>query len=173
MPVYLPKSGTYTSAQGYYSDSLRDVQDAIKKTLGITPKEEIKTFAFSVNEEYQVHMAGKGLKKEKSLELMPNLIGSNVSVAEEFCASHNITLNKKFVDPGEQYYNGSVGVGLIGDQDVKIGTLVNNITELTIYIPNSVSKTPTNDNETNDKTNEDNDEGLGDIIDENITNVIF
>ncbi len=173
LPVYLPKSGTYTSAQGYYSDSLRDVQDAIKKTLGITPKEEIKTFAFSANEEYKVHMAGKGLKKEKSLELMPNLIGSNVSVAEEFCANHNITLNKKFVDPGEQYYNGSVGVGLIGDQDVKIGTLVNNITELTIYIPNSVSKTPTNDNETNDKTNEDNDEGLGDIIDETITDFIF
>ena len=171
LPVYLPKSGTYTSAQGYYTDSLRDVQDAIKKTLGIIPKEEIKTFAFSANEEYQVQMAGKGKKSEKSLELMPNLIGSNVSVAEEFCTSHNITLNKKFVDPGDQYYNGSVGVGLIGDQDVKIGTLVNNITELTIYIPNSVSETPKN-NDTTIDTEED-DEGIGDIIDENITDFIF
>ncbi len=164
LPVYLPKSGTTTSAQGYYRDSLADIQNKIKEILGQKEVTPIKTFHFSVNEEYTKQMAGKGLKKERSLELMPNLIGSNVAKAEELCQKYNIKLNTVYVNPGESHYNGSVGAGLIGDQDVHINTLLNNVTTLTIYIPNRTSSVSPNQD---DKNNQDEDvnNGIGDVLD--------
>lgn len=154
LPVYLPNSNRTTSAQGYYKDSLADVQKNIKIVLGQEEMEAIKTFEFSVNNDYEPAMAGKGLRKEKSLSTMPNLIGSSVSKAEEFCKANNIKLEKVYVDPGEQYYNGSVSPGLIGDQSVKIGTLVANITTLTIYIPNASSnKVDDSSNQSSNNTN--------------------
>ncbi|MEG0977584.1 MAG: LCP family protein, partial [Bacilli bacterium] len=49
LPVYLPWTGGNTSAQGYYEDSLADIQDALKITLEKKAEPVIKTFSFSVN----------------------------------------------------------------------------------------------------------------------------
>lgn len=170
LPVYLPNSGRYTSAQGYYKDSLEDVKDAIKIVLEQKEVEPIKTFAFSVNEEYSAPAAGKGKRKEKSLETMPNLIGSNITKAEEFCQSHNMSLKKQYVDVGDAHYNKDVAPGLIGDQSITIGTLVTNSGELTIYIPNAsptTNSSTTNNNNNNSQTdaNKENEEEIKDIID--------
>ena len=135
--VYLPNSSISTSAQGYYVDSLKDIQRALKITLGLEEEEEIKTFSFSVNEEYEVYSPGKGYRNEQSISLMPNLIGKTLTEAEEFCTETGIKLDYKYVDAGDQYYNDDVNVGLIGDQSVSIGTLLQNVKELTVYIVNS------------------------------------
>lgn len=137
LPVYLPNSGTYTSAQGYYVDSLDDVKNNLKIVLGKQNAETIKSFSYTFDEDYSIPIIGKGKRNIKSLELMPNLIGSSVSKAVEFCDSHDITLYKEYVNPGEAHYNKDVAAGLIGDQDVQIGTLLNNVSSLTIYIPNA------------------------------------
>lgn len=159
LPVYLPATASYTSAQGYYVDSLEEIQKEIQVTLGNEKKEIVKTFSFSVNEEYSSYRAGAGKTANKALNLMPNLIGSPVSKAEEFCTANNISLSIEYVDYGQDHFNESVATGLIGDQSVSIGTLIKNVTSLTIYIPNAYTpvETPekTDDNETTTKKDDD------------------
>ena len=137
LPVYLPATGSYTAAQGYYTDSLEAIQKGIQITLGNEKQEVVKSFNFSVNEDYTSYRVGAGKTSIKSLSLMPNLIGSPVSKAEEFCNANNITLSIEYVDYGQLHFNENVATGLIGDQSVSIGTLINNVTSLTIYIPNA------------------------------------
>ena len=152
--VYLPNSSISTSAQGYYVDSLKDIQKSLKITLGLEKEEEIKTFSFSVNEEYEVYSPGKGYRKEQSVSLFPSFIGKTLSEAEEFCNENGIKFDYKYVDPGDQYYNSDVNVGLIGDQSVSIGTLLQNVNELTVYIVNSkaaISDEPSTSDESNEK----------------------
>lgn len=152
--VYLPNSSISTSAQGYYVDSLKDIQKALKITLGLEEEEEIKTFSFSVNEEYEVYSPGKGYRKEQSVSLFPSFIGKTLSEAEEFCNENGIKLDYKYVDPGDQYYNSDVNVGLIGDQSVSIGTLLQNVKELTVYIVNSkasISDKPSTSDESDEE----------------------
>jgi len=139
LSVYLP-SGIYASAQAYYNDSLEDIQNELKILLDIKKREPLKTFSYSMNESYSLQSPGQGLRKVQSLSLMPNLIGSNVSKAEDFCKNNGIKLNIVYVNQGEAHYNAELTNGLIGDQSVMIGTLLNNVSELTIYISNQPSK---------------------------------
>lgn len=158
--VYLPNSSISTSAQGYYVDSLKDIQRALKITLGLEEEEEIKTFSFSVNEEYEVYSPGKGYRNEQSISLMPNLIGKTLTEAEEFCNENGIKLDYKYVDAGDQYYNDDVNVGLIGDQSVSIGTLLQNVKELTVYIVNSkaaISDEPSTSDESDEEDSKNDD----------------
>ena len=158
--VYLPNSYSYTSAQGYYVDSLKDIQNALKITLGLEKEEEIKTFSFSVNEEYEVYSPGKGYRKEQSVSLFPSFIGKTLSEAEEFCNENGIKFDYKYVDPGDQYYNNDVNVGLIGDQSVNIGVLLQDVNELTVYIVNSkaaISDEPSTSDESDEEDSKNDD----------------
>ena len=137
LPVYVPSMGSTTSAQGYYVDSLEDIQHALKVTLGLEDEEVIKTFSFSVNEPYEITSPGSGLRNEKSSSTLPNFIGSTVSVAEEFCSDHSISFHIEYVDPDDEHYNANVAVGLIGDQSEFIGVLLSTVDELTVYVVNS------------------------------------
>ena len=155
LPVYVPSMGYTTSAQGYYVDSLEDIRQALKVTLGLEDEEVIKTFSFSVNESYEITSPGSGLRQEKSSSTLPNFIGSTVSVAEEFCNEHGIDFHIEYVDPDSEHYNPNVAVGLIGDQSEFIGVLLSTVDELTVYVVNSresISEEPDNGDETNSGT---------------------
>ena len=160
LPVFLPSTGSYTSAQGFYEDSLNDIKDAINVTLDKKSKKAIKTFSFSVNEEYKLYQPGLGKRGSESLGLMPNLIGSSISKAEEFCTKNHIKLNIEYVNPGEAHYNSTASAGVIGDQSVSIGTLINTITSLTVYVPNQIVDTTQSSNDTkqNNSTQNENNE---------------
>ena len=158
--VYVPQSGRNTSAQGYYLSSLNDIKHAFNVVLEKEKDEMVKTFSFSVNETYELYSPGKGKRTEKSGELLPSFVGKTVEEAKEFCNQYNISLNVKYVDPESEFYNGSVNVGLIGNQSVHKDVLVNSISELTVYIVNSKveekSNNSTDDNKDNDsKSDED------------------
>lgn len=158
--VYVPQSGRNTSAQGYYLSSLNDIKHAFNVVLEKEKDEMVKTFSFSVNETYELYSPGKGKRTEKSGELLPSFVGKTVEEAKEFCNQYNISLNVKYVDPESEFYNGSVNVGLIGNQSVHKDVLVNSISELTVYIVNSKdeenSNNSTDDNKNNDlKSDED------------------
>lgn len=158
--VYVPQSGRNTSAQGYYLSSLNDIKHAFNVVLEKEKDEMVKTFSFSVNETYELYSPGKGKRTEKSGELLPSFVGKTVDDAKEFCNQYNISLNVKYVDPESEFYNGSVNVGLIGNQSVHKDVLVNSISELTVYIVNSKveekSNNSTDDNKDNDsKSDED------------------
>lgn len=158
--VYVPQSGRNTSAQGYYLSSLNDIKHAFNVVLDKEKDEMVKTFSFSVNETYELYSPGKGKRTEKSGELLPSFVGKTVDEAKEFCNQYNISLNVKYVDPESEFYNGSVNVGLIGNQSVHKDVLINSISELTVYIVNSKveekSNNSTDDNKDNDlKSDED------------------
>lgn len=152
--VYVPQSGRNTSAQGYYLSSLNDIKHAFNVVLEKEKDEMVKTFSFSVNETYELYSPGKGKRTEKSGELLPSFVGKTVDDAKEFCNQYNISLNVKYVDPESEFYNGSVNVGLIGNQSVHKDVLVNSISELTVYIVNSKVEEKSN-NSTDDKKDND------------------
>lgn len=157
LPVYVPSMGNTTSAQGYFEDSLEDIRHALKVTLGEEDEDEIKTFSFSVNEEYETYSPGKGKRSERSSEVLPSFIGKTVTEAEDYCSENGIVCNIEYVDPGSEHYNSSVNVGLIGDQSVPISTFLGNITDITFYVVNSreaVSEEPSDEESSNSENDE-------------------
>lgn len=135
--VYVPSQGRNTSAQGYYKDSLLDIQKSFNVILGKEKKELIKTFNFSVNETYEKSAPGKGKRTGASGELLPNFVGKTVSEAESYGSSHNIKINVRYVDSDSEFYNSDVAVGLIGNQSVHKDVLLSSVSEITIYVVNS------------------------------------
>ena len=157
LPVYVPSMGNTTSAQGYFEDSLEDIRHALKVTLGEEDEDEIKTFSFSVNEEYETYSPGKGKRSERSSEVLPSFIGKTVTEAENYCSENGIVCNIEYVDPDSEHYNSSVNVGLIGDQSVPISTFLGNITDITFYVVNSreaVSEEPSDEESSNSENDE-------------------
>ena len=148
LPVYLPNTGSTTSAQGYYVDSLEDIKHALRVTLGQEEETVIKTFSFSVNEPYEISSPGSNLRSEKSSSTLPNFIGSTVTKAEEFCKENGIAFHVEYVNPGDPHYDASINVGLISDQSQFIGVLLSTVDELTVYVVNSkeaISEEPKED----------------------------
>lgn len=135
--VYVPSQGRNTSAQGYYKDSLLDIQKSFNVILGKEKKELIKSFNFSVNETYVKSAPGKGKRTGASGELLPSFVGKTVSEVESFGNSHNIKINVRYVDSGSEYYNNNVAVGLIGNQSVHKDVLLSSVSEITVYVVNS------------------------------------
>lgn len=170
--VYVPSQGRNTSAQGYYKDSLLDIQKSFNVILGKEKKELIKTFNFSVNETYEKSAPGKGKRTGASGELLPSFVGKTVSEVESFGNSHNIKINVRYVDSGSEYYNSDVAVGLVGNQSVHKDVLLSSISELTVYVVNSKetnNNVSENKSDNNSKSN-DNKEQLKD--DDIIKNMI-
>lgn len=170
--VYVPSQGRNTSAQGYYKDSLLDIQKSFNVILGKEKKELIKTFNFSVNETYEKSAPGKGKRTGASGELLPSFVGKTVSEVESFGNSHNIKINVRYVDSGSEYYNSDVAVGLVGNQSVHKDVLLSSISELTVYVVNSKetnNNVSENKSDNNSKSN-DNKEQLKD--DDVIKNMI-
>ena len=166
LPVYVPYLNMKLSAQGYYTSSLEDIKNALKVTLGLEKKEIIKTFSFNVNEIYEAYSPGKNLRSGASTSTLPNFIGSEVAKAQEYASTHNINLNIEYVASGDAHYNSEVSVGLIADQSERIGTLVQEVKNLTIYIASSTESNNTL-KEDNEQKNEDkviDDEIINDII---------
>ena len=141
LPVRLSNNGTFTSAIGYYPDSLNAIIKLMKENLELEPHEMIKTFSFDANEEYTTKVTGQGITTGTKLETMPNFVGKSMSEVETWASSHNITLQTEFVDNTSSYYNPNITPGLIANQSVSDGILLNNVTTLTVYI-NSISSTP-------------------------------
>ena len=170
--VYVPSQGRNTSAQGYYKDSLLDIQKSFNVILGKEKKELIKTFNFSVNETYEKSAPGKGKRTGASGELLPSFVGKTVSEVESFGNSHNIKINVRYVDSGSEYYNSDFAVGLVGNQSVHKDVLLSSISELTVYVVNSKetnNNVSENKSDNNSKSN-DNKEQLKD--DDVIKNMI-
>lgn len=154
LPVRLSNNGSFTSAIGYYSGSLEAITQLMKENLELANHEMTKTFSFDANEEYTTKVTGQGITTGNRLETMPNFVGKSVSEVEAWATSHNITLHKEFVDETSSYYNPNITPGLISNQSISDGILLNNVSELTIYI-NSIStnNNPTTPNDGNNKEN--------------------
>ena len=157
LPVRLSNNSSFTSAIGYYPGSLEAITRLMKENLELEPHEMIKSFSFDANEEYTTKVTGQGITMGDRLETMPNFVGKSVSEVETWAANHNVTLHTEFVDNTSPYYNQNITPGLISNQSISDGILLNNVSELTIYI-NSISSnidTPTNPDDGNENSNDD------------------
>ena len=157
LPVRLSNNSSFTSAIGYYPGSLEAITRLMKENLELEPHEMIKSFSFDANEEYTTKVTGQGITTGDRLETMPNFVGKSVSEVETWAANHNVTLHTEFVDNTSPYYNQNITPGLISNQSISDGILLNNVSELTIYI-NSISSnidTPTNPDDGNENSNDD------------------
>lgn len=97
---YQHNKGTKLKLYNYvvYDDSLADVIKAMKVNLELINPTPIKTFKFSIEKEYEETVIGKGHYSKTSLVKMPNLVGKNVSYAQEFANANGINLVINYVE---------------------------------------------------------------------------
>ncbi len=153
LPVRLSNNGYMTEAIGYFPGSLEAIVNLMKVNLELEKRELIKTFSFDSNEAYISKVTGEGITTGERLITMPNFVGKSITDAKTWAEEHNIELNMEFVDQDSPYFNPNILMGMIANQSVNNGVLINNVQELTIYINNSSGVI---DNE-NDENQDDND----------------
>lgn len=133
LPVYLP-SGRYTSALGYYEDSLKEISKEMKINLGIEKQETVKTFSYSINEEYESYVAGAGKRSGTTNSVLTRFVNRSKAEAESYCADNNLDCSFVYVDSSSSYYNEEVDTDLIGSQNPHEGTIMDNVSSVTFYI---------------------------------------
>lgn len=102
----------------YNKESLDEIVKAMKENLEITKPALIKTFNFSVNEEYKVPVIGKIYTTGQRNETMPNFVGSTISYLESWVSGREITLTKEYQESTTCMNN------QILSQNVHKGTLI-------------------------------------------------
>ena len=152
LPVYLP-SGNITSALGYYESSLNAIIEAMKENLDIKKPDMIKTFNYSLNEEYTLKAIGEGLRTGSSNSVLENFVGKTKADAEDYCQKKKLECSFKYVDENSTYFDEELDADLIATQIPHANTLMKNVDEVTFYIngkslkiKDSNSKPDNNDN---------------------------
>mgnify|MGYP001111289338 CR=1 FL=1 len=141
--VRISNNGPFTSAITYHNDSMEAIKKAMRINLGLEKKEMVKTFSFDANEEYTSKVIGRGLRSGGVLEVVPNFVGGTVKQAEEWANNNNISFRSEFVDSSDVNYNASIAPGLVANQSINRGVLVNSVEELVVYINDSTIDIPT------------------------------
>ena len=149
---YVPKAGMYTSALGYYKDSLEDIQNELKETLDLKETKMIKTFDFSVNEDFVLKVPGEGKRKVPSSSLLPDFVGKTVKEAENYCNNKNIKFKVEYVNSDSEFFNDNVNMGMICNQSVHKDVHLSLVNELTVYVKNGEKK---NNNKKEQEKNDD------------------
>ena len=134
LPVYLPRSGMYTSALGYYPESLEAIIDLMEVNLELKSEKPIKTFSISYNEEYTTPLVGKGLTGGTKLERVKSFIGDNRYNANTWCQNNGI--NCVF-----ETTTGPEPAGVIINQSAHEGELVKSLNSITFYISDGLGNT--------------------------------
>ena len=127
LPVWLSGPGMYTSALGYYPESLDAIVKLMKVNLELETQETTKTFSISYNEDYTTPIVGKGLTGGTKLERVQSFVGSSRSAAQAWCSS--VGLSCSF-----ETRQDSADEGIIVDQSKHSGVLVKSITSMTFYV---------------------------------------
>lgn len=99
-------NGVYVG--GIYDKSYNAVVNAMKVNLEKKKPTTVKTFSFSIEEEYKETIIGKGLKGTKTIKLMPNLIGKSESYARAFALENNINIIVNYIEGNQGQIVGSI-----------------------------------------------------------------
>lgn len=154
--VRVSNNGILLAAIGHYPGSLDAIVKLMKTNLELEKKQEVKTFSFDYKEDYVSKVTGQGVTTGSRLETVPNFVGFLYSDVEGWASAKNITIHKEFVDSSSEYYDPEVLPGFIANQSVSSGMLVNDVTEMTIYINQGTNKPNTGNNSNNTNDNDDN-----------------
>lgn len=124
------KSRVYTFQ--YYPQSLEEIVRALKETLELEKPEIIKTFNFSINDEYEIPVIGKKYYSVQRNETIPDFTGKTLQYVKEWCSSRNITVNVTNVTKGMSDYSEQYEDGYVLDQTVRRGMLVSSTSSIGI-----------------------------------------
>jgi len=142
------------SCLGYYQGSMDAITKAMKENLGLLSVETTKTFYYDYSEDYEQNseVIGQGIYTGKKLTTIPSFIGNSVSAAKSFANQNGLNLKIEYRDDPNEI------AGIILDQSIASGTLVNQISEFTIYVNNPTSKPSDEENTGDDEENNDDDD---------------
>lgn len=129
LPVWQPRSNRYTSALGYYPESLEAIVDLMKVNLELESEKPTKTFSISYNEDYTTPLVGKGLTGGQKLARVESFIGLTEYEANVWCQTNQISCSFEVVD-------NSALAGLIVDQSAHEGELVKSLKSITFSVSN-------------------------------------
>ncbi len=153
LPVWLPNSEMYTSALGYYPESLEAITKLMKVNLGLEKSNEkpIKTFSISYNEDYTTPLVGANLTGGAKLQRVQSFIGQSRLNASSWCSQ--VGLNCSFEDVTD-----SASEGIIVDQSQHEGVLVKSINSIKFSVSNgkghsSIEKPKDDDDDEEDEEN--------------------
>ena len=146
LPVWTGYSTT--SALGYYKASLDDITKMMKINLGLEEEQANTTYEIDYKEDYTTKSYGEGLRSNPQETIMASLIGSSQSYAVSWANANGLTASIETVSPGNEHYNSNYGAGIVSDQSIHIGTLINGYSSITLYV-NSSYQAPTTDNYNN------------------------
>ena len=153
----------------YYEESLNEIVDAMKINLGLKKPEIIKTFSFSVNEEYTVPVVGRKYTGVRKDETLPNFVNQKIGYVEEWVSSRNINLIKNITESNACIHNS------ILSQDIHSGVLVSNINNLTVNVCQNITKPETetpNNEPNNDDSADKNENNQNDILEKPLEDLI-
>ena len=160
LPVWLGSSRT--SALGYYKDSMDEISNMMKVNLGLADATLNKTFKIDYNENYKSRFYGEGLRGNGVEKLMTNLVGKTKDEALNWIEQNGKTASVTYIDETSEFYDASVCNGCVAYQDPHVDVLLNNISQVTIYVVDKKDSTKTNtdnnkkqDSSDKDKTKED------------------
>lgn len=138
------KSNVYTFQ--YYEQSLAEIKDALKITLEQKNPTMVKSFNFSVNDEYTPEVIGKKYYTVQRNETIPNFKGQTLSYVKNWCSSRNINVYTNLITPGSTGYSQTLLENTIVDQSVAKGRLVKEVSNITVDVikhPNPNTSTST------------------------------
>jgi len=86
-----------------YDNSRDVVVRAMEENLGIRQITPVRTFSFSINNEFKETVIGENVRGRSSLVLLPNFIGQDIERARTFGANNNLNIVVNYVDgrPGQ------------------------------------------------------------------------
>lgn len=140
LPVYIERTGTTTSALGYYENSLDDIIHAMKVNLGEEEPVIEKSMKYSLNEEYEARVAGEGITGGASNSTFDNYIGKTKASAESYCSSRNISCKFTYIDENNTHFDSTLDPDTIAYQDPHPGILMKDVGTATFYVIGATKK---------------------------------
>lgn len=134
------RSNVYTFQ--YYPQSLEEIKDALKITLETKKPTPIKTFNFSVNDEYTPTIIGKKYYTVQRNETIPNFKGQSLQYVKSWCEARNITVYVNLITEGATGYDESLANDTVTAQSVARGKLVKDVSTITIDVIKKSNTTP-------------------------------
>lgn len=140
--IYDPYVGQTLYDFVIYEESIAAVSEAMKINLGLQKLEPIKDFAFSINEEYEETVIGKGnYSKLPDYNVLPDFTGDSEVQARA-------TAKKLGIKVSFQYVTSKSISGVVLSQNQKVGTPISKVNNLVLTISKKeIEKTDTTKND--------------------------
>jgi LCP family protein required for cell wall assembly len=131
----------------YYPQSLAEIKTALKENLEIIKPKMIKTFAYSINDNYKVPTIGEKYYTVEKNETIPNFEWQSIDYAKSWCEARELKYSIIYVKSSEYKVPKKVTVedGMVAQQSAPYGKLVKDVTDITFRVirDNEVETTTT------------------------------